>query len=93
MTLIAYTKQSSRTSFSCRKKEGIDKDSVRDATNNACRCGFKKTKVQILKSDFENFCMKECESVDDFAMKLTIIITDIHSLDKKVEEISIVKNL
>jgi len=47
------------------EKEGIDKDSMRDATNNACRCGFKKTKVQSLKSDFENIRMKKNE-VDNY---------------------------
>ena len=51
----------------------------------------KEAKVQTLKSEFEAIRMKDGESIDDFAMKLTIIISDIHSIGEKLEEISIVK--
>ena len=51
----------------------------------------KETKVQTLRSDFEAIHMKDGKLVDDFAMQLTTIITDIRSLGDKVGEISIVK--
>ena len=51
----------------------------------------KEVKVQSLKNEFEAICMKNGESIDDFAMKLTTIVNDIHSLGDVVEEISVVK--
>ena len=47
--------------------------------------------MQTLKSEFETNRMKDGESIDDFAMKLMTIVSDIHSLGDMVEEISIVK--
>ena len=44
-----------------------------------------------MKSEFETIRMKDGESIDDFAMKLTTIVSDIRSLGNVVEEISIVK--
>ena len=35
--------------------------------------------------------MKDSESIDDFSMKLTTIVTNIHSLGDKVEEIYVIK--
>ena len=40
----------------------------------------KEAKVQTLKSEFESIHMKDGESIDDFAMKLTTIVSDIRSL-------------
>ena len=51
---------------------------------------IKEAKVQTLRNDFKVIHMKDDELVDDFAMKLTTIITDIRSLGDKVGEISIV---
>ena len=51
----------------------------------------KEAKMQTLKSQFEAIRMKDGESIKNFAMKLIMIVTDIHSLGEKVEEISIVK--
>ena len=51
----------------------------------------KEAKVQTLKSEFEAICMKDGESIDDFAMKLATIVSGICSLGNMVEEISVVK--
>ena len=53
----------------------------------------KEAKVQTLKSEFEVLRMKNGESVDDFAMKLTAIVNGIRSLGDKVEEVYVVKKL
>ena len=52
---------------------------------------FKEAKVQTLKSEFKAICMKNDESIDDIAMKLTTIINNIHTLGNVVEEISVIK--
>ena len=52
---------------------------------------IKEVKVQTLKSEFEVICMKDGESIDNFAMKLMTIVTDICLLGDKVEEIFVVK--
>ena len=41
--------------------------------------------------DFKAIRMKDGELVNDFTMKLTMIVNDIHSLTDKVEEISVIK--
>ena len=63
-----------------------------DIANNACGCRTcQGSKDASLKREFEAICMKDGESIDDFAMKLTTIVSDICLLDDKVEEISVVK--
>jgi len=52
-------------------------------------CG--EAKLQTLKGDFELIRMKERESVDDFAMKLTTIVNGIRALGEKVEDSIIVR--
>ena len=44
----------------------------------------KEAKVQTLKSEFETIRIKKDESIDDITIKLTTIITEIHSLDETV---------
>ena len=51
----------------------------------------KEAQVQILKSELEAIYMKDGESIDEFSMKLTTIVSCIHSLDDVVEEIFVVK--
>ena len=51
----------------------------------------KEANVQTLKSEFEVIHIRDDESIGDFAMKLTMIVSGIRSLGDKVEEISIVK--
>ena len=53
----------------------------------------KEAKVQTLKSEFEVLRMRDGESVDDFAMKLTAIVNGIRALGDKVEEVYVVKKL
>ncbi|XP_022930088.1 uncharacterized protein LOC111436574 [Cucurbita moschata] len=50
-----------------------------------------EAKVQTLKSEFEAIRMKDGESIDDFTMKLTTVVSGIRSLGDVVEEISVVK--
>lgn len=51
----------------------------------------KEAHVQNIKSEFEKLHMKDTESVDDFAMKLTSIVSEIRSLGDKMEESYIVR--
>ena len=50
----------------------------------------KEANAQTLKSEFEVIYMKDSELIDDFVMKLTMIVSGIH-LGNMVEEISVVK--
>ena len=51
----------------------------------------KEAKAHTLKSEFEATRMNDSESIDDFAMKLTTIVSNIRSLSDMVEEIFVVK--
>ncbi|KAL8117920.1 hypothetical protein AgCh_015707 [Apium graveolens] len=53
----------------------------------------KKAKVQTLKAEFEGMSMKETESLDDFCMKLTGLVTNIRALGEEISESYIVKKL
>nr|GEW33938.1 hypothetical protein [Tanacetum cinerariifolium] len=72
-----------------------EKDSAKEAreTLRTMHMGadrVKEAKVQTLRSNFEVIRMKNDESVDDFSMRLNIIVTGIHLLDLKtmtVEEV------
>ena len=50
----------------------------------------KEAEVQILKSEFKAIRMKDGESMDEFFMKLTTMVSGTHSLDYVVE-ISVIK--
>ncbi|XP_047336321.1 uncharacterized protein LOC124939900 [Impatiens glandulifera] len=52
---------------------------------------IKEAKVKTLNTQFEVIRMKNGELVDDFATKLTFIVTGIRSLEEKMEEISVIK--
>ncbi|XP_047309535.1 uncharacterized protein LOC124912946 [Impatiens glandulifera] len=73
-----------------------EKDSAKEAwetlkTMHVVVERVKEAKVQTLRTHFEATRMKDGETVDDFSMKLTSIVTGIRSLGEKVEEISVVK--
>ncbi|CAH9074982.1 unnamed protein product [Cuscuta epithymum] len=73
-----------------------DKDSAKEAwealkTMHIGDERVKEAKVQTLRSEFEALSMKEGESVDDFAMKLTKIVNGIRTLGDTIEETSVVK--
>ena len=53
----------------------------------------KKVKIQTLKREFEILTMREEESIIDFAVKLTKLITHIQSLGEKIIEGIIVSKL
>lgn len=53
----------------------------------------KKARVQTLKAEFETLSMKEMETIDDFSMKLSGLVTTIRALGETVEEGYIVKKL
>ncbi|KAL6634298.1 hypothetical protein ACP70R_026969 [Stipagrostis hirtigluma subsp. patula] len=52
-----------------------------------------EAKVQTLKSELDVLRMKEGDSIDDFAMKLTSLVSKIRALGEKVEETYVVKKL
>lgn len=53
----------------------------------------KRAKVQTLKVEFENLNMKDAEMIDDYAMKLNALVTNIQALGETVEESYVVKKL
>ena len=53
----------------------------------------KKAKVQTLKGEFEIMQMKDNETLDDFCMKLSGIVTNIRALGEEVQETYVVKKL
>lgn len=52
-----------------------------------------EAKVQTLKTELDVLQMKDGESIDDFAMKLTSIVSKIRALGEKIEEAYVVKKL
>ncbi|GJQ90741.1 hypothetical protein Tco_0001880 [Tanacetum coccineum] len=53
----------------------------------------KTAKVQTLKAEFETLGMKDTEIIDDFALEVNIIVSNIRALGEKVEEAYVVKKL
>ena len=51
----------------------------------------KEARVQNLKSEFDNLRMRDTEQIDDFAMRLTTIVSKIRGLGDKMEEVYIVR--
>ncbi|XP_047322533.1 uncharacterized protein LOC124926366 [Impatiens glandulifera] len=79
-----------------------EKDSAKEAweTLKTMHVGVervKEAKVQTLRTHFEAIRMKDGETVDDFAMKLTSIVTGIRSLGEKIvtaiEQFADLKNM
>ncbi|XP_039129027.1 uncharacterized protein LOC120265208 [Dioscorea cayenensis subsp. rotundata] len=54
---------------------------------------IKEAKIQTLRSEFEGLRIREAETVDDFATKLTTIVNKIRALGDKMEEAYVVKKL
>ncbi|CAN6326045.1 unnamed protein product [Urochloa humidicola] len=52
---------------------------------------LRDAKMQTLKLEFEGLRMKETESVDEFAVRLTTVVNKIHTLDEDIEESYVVK--
>lgn len=53
----------------------------------------KKARVQTLKTEFENMSMKDTETVDEFSMKLSGLVTNIRTLGEKIDEGYVVKKI
>ncbi|XP_074373682.1 uncharacterized protein LOC141714033 [Apium graveolens] len=53
----------------------------------------KQAKVQILKAEFESLNIKDTEMIDDFALKLNALVTNIRALGETIEESYVVKKL
>lgn len=53
----------------------------------------KTAKVQTLKAEFETVVMKDTDSVDDFSMKLSNLVTNIRALGEEMAESYVVKKL
>uniref|UniRef100_A0A0A9DE89 CCHC-type domain-containing protein n=1 Tax=Arundo donax TaxID=35708 RepID=A0A0A9DE89_ARUDO len=76
----------------------VEKETAKEAWQmlKTMHMGVKRVmeaKVQTLKSELDVLRMKEGESIDDFAMKLTSIISKIRALGEKVDEAYVVKKL
>ncbi|XP_042756041.1 uncharacterized protein LOC122196853 [Lactuca sativa] len=54
---------------------------------------MKTARVQTLKAEFEAIIMKETESVDDFAAKVTNFVSTMRTLGEIVDEVHVVKKL
>lgn len=54
---------------------------------------IKEARLQTLKSEFERLKMKDTETIDDFALRMTTIANGIRGLGEKFEEISAVKKI
>lgn len=53
----------------------------------------KTDKIQTLKAEFEAMSIKESESLDDFYLKLSSLVTNIRTLGETIHESYIVKKL
>ncbi|CAM8905468.1 unnamed protein product [Rhodiola kirilowii] len=53
----------------------------------------KNARVQTLRTEFELLRMKDGESLDEFAMKLTSLVNRIRGLGQAIEEVHVVKKL
>nr|GEU94323.1 hypothetical protein [Tanacetum cinerariifolium] len=53
----------------------------------------KTAKVQTLKAEFETLSMKDTEIIDDFAMKVNNIVSNVQALREKVEKAYVIKKL
>ncbi|XP_039141989.1 uncharacterized protein LOC120279192 [Dioscorea cayenensis subsp. rotundata] len=54
---------------------------------------IKEAKIHTLRSEFEGLRMREAETVDGFATKLTTIVNKIRALGDKVKEAYVIKKL
>lgn len=62
-------------------------------TNAQGRGARQGGKVQTLKSEFDVLNIKYGESMDEFSMKMIVIINGIRAFGDKVEEVYVVKKL
>lgn len=53
----------------------------------------RKAKVQTLKTEFENLSMKETETLDEFCLRLSGLVTNMRILGETVDESYVVKKL
>lgn len=53
----------------------------------------KKVRVQVLKSDFKDPCMKETESIDEFAGKISGLANKLSELDVPMADAELIKKL
>ncbi|XP_074341853.1 uncharacterized protein LOC141679248 [Apium graveolens] len=53
----------------------------------------RKARVQTLKSEFENLCMKDTETIDEFCIRLNGLVTNIRTLGETVVESYVMKKI
>ena len=53
----------------------------------------KNAKIQTLKTEFESMNMKDSDSLDDFYLKITALVTNIRALGEVVAEAYVVKKI
>lgn len=76
-----WLRKKSQRSLGCLEDQFMGADRVKTA------------RIQTLKSEFESLNMKETEGVDEFAMKVTNIVSTMSSLGDTVDESYVVKKL
>ena len=65
---------------------------VRDDANNACRCGMcQESKGADLEDLVQGYLYENGGLIDEFTIKLTTIVNDIHLLGDRVEEIFVIE--
>lgn len=69
--------------------------SVWEAVKTMCQRAerVKKARVQTLRSEFETLSMKDSETIDEFSMTLSNLVTNIRALGETVQEEYVVKKL
>lgn len=80
-TLFLLAEKTAKEAWEALKSMHIGADRVKEA------------RAQTLKSAFEGLRMKETESVDDFAVRLTTLVNQIRGLGVKMEESYVVQKL
>ncbi|XP_074363324.1 uncharacterized protein LOC141703782 [Apium graveolens] len=76
----------------------VDKETTKDtwdAVKVMCKRAdrVKKARVQTLKSEFESMSMKDSDSLDDFCLKISALVTNIRALGEEVVEAYVVKKI
>ena len=68
-----------------------DWDAVKVMCQGADR--VKKARVQTLKSEFESMSRKDSDSLDDFCLKISALVTNFRALGEEAAEAYVVKKI
>lgn len=79
MVLVVVERETAKEAWETLRMMHLSEDCVKEAC------------VQNLRSEYENLRMKDNESVDNFAMSLTLVANKIRGLGDKMEEVYVVR--